>query len=233
MALLTKKKTGVPIDTAAAVRAFAQWALGLGDVRLDRLEGDEQREAVELIERADVSGDGGTRVDWQRLSKREKGRLEELLARAGGLPPDHFAQERRQAALRRKMAELGAEAKRLATLDRRQEADFFRVMHRQLESGHLWLPHVAWLTFVVAQFQAGKGLAPGACIEGDGDAMRLVYDGQLGMLGNCDQEGRLGSPSLVAWLTENGWLVDDARGRTRRIGLGPKTIKALRGGVTR
>jgi hypothetical protein len=187
---LTFKGTpkGVHHDVVASVRTFARTVLKIEDVRLGRLDPAEQHELVELVERGETRPEGGLGFDWKRLGKRRV-RFEELLARAAGLRPDYFAQQRKDAETFREIRELGAEARRAVALRREQEGDFFRAIYAKLENGHLLLAHAALLLSVIAQLQAGKTLAYGATIEGD----ELVIDATWGLLGRADPDGDFGS----------------------------------------
>jgi hypothetical protein len=224
--LTTRRKRSVDAGTLAAVRDFCTWAVGV-KIQWDRLDDGEAADLVRLVKKADL-GPGASGLDWDALTKNETKKFERLLAQGAGMDPDHFDKAREEARMLREMAALGAEARRATTLRREAEVDWFRAMYRHLESGHLWMQHLAVLTFVLVQMHAGKAIAHGARIEGEGDQMRLVYSGHFGMFGPADPEGTLAATWTLEWLVEQGWLVLEPRGMERRIGLGPKTRRALR-----
>jgi hypothetical protein len=227
---LVRRSEGVDANTISSVRHWAVGTLGLRDCDLRRLDSEEQREVVELLKQADTSDREKSGFDWEKLSKRQRARLERLLATAAGRSPDYFDAAREADRHAAKPRARAAEARRPRTLTRAEEDDFFRAMFRKMQSRHLWLGHVAILVGVIAQMRSGTTLAHNARLEGDGDQMEIVYDVIYGYLGAADPESELATKWYFDWLVAQGWLTASKKGRERRIGLGPKTIKALRGG---
>ena len=157
-------------------------------------------------------------------------RCEALIERAPDHEPGTFTQAREDAKSFREFAKIAADSRRRETLTRRGEVDFFAAMHAQLKSGHFWIGHVSVLVLVVSQLQGGRAIGPTASIEGAGASAELVFDHAWGLVdGGIDGEGNLENwRFLLDYLVENGWLTRAKSGPKWRIGLGPKTLEALR-----
>jgi hypothetical protein len=222
------RKSGAGVDSSVveSVRVWAVWAVGVKDVDLGRLPDAEQHEAVRLIEKADLADGQRGGIDWLRLEKHERTRLEGLLTRAAGMDGNYFERRRQEEQMAARFRQLGAEARRGLPFTREAERDFFAALAPRMASGHLRFSHVALLVALLAQLQSGETLAPGSTIENN----ELVIDLTYGLMGRADPNGEIAMvEKRLKWLAKHEWITISEEGRTWRISLGPKTLAALRG----
>lgn len=217
-------------EEAAGIRLWIRVNCEVGnDFEWKLLPSEDHAELAALVRT--VASDGGG-ADWTKLGRRQTRRLESLLAVGAGHPPDFFDLRRHEADVMRQFKELDVKSRRRNPLKRRQEMDWFQVMHAKLASGHLFVSHVSILTYVVAVLQTGKPLGPTQAIEGNGDDAVLAFDQSWSIIpGAIDGEDSLMRWRIqVEWLAEHDWLTLRRTGPTWRVGLGKATLVALRHG---
>ena len=222
---LTRNRPGVDRAQASATRNYLVVHTGVR-VSFDRLNDADRERLVELAKKLEKPSGG---LDWRQLSTRERKRLEALLEKGAGWEAGTFEAKRKDADAIRKLKALGAENRRRNPLTRRQQTDFFATMHAELKSGHFFVGHVALLTYLVAQFQAGEALGMMHSIEGQGAGAVLVFDVRWGLLGAISG----GEDDLVNWrfllehLVTFKWLTLAKQGPRWTVALGERTLAAL------
>ena len=226
--LLTRRRGGVNRDTKQATENFIKRQTTFTGVDLDRLEDDEQRDLVALIDKATRDILGGSNLS--RLSAKETRRYETLVEKTAG-QHGAFAAERDAAALRDKARALARRATRTARPKQGGEASLFETVGDHLARNILHAEHVACLGIVLAQLLDGKTLAPEARIEGGGDDVTLVVHDRFGLIGaDRDQHDLVAGRwrDAVQHLHRNNYVTLTKQGPEWRIGLSPRTLKALR-----
>jgi hypothetical protein len=190
-------------------------------VDIDRLDDDQVRELLDLIDKVKV--DGG--VNFKVLGRKERRRYEQLVERAALLAPGAFQRERDEVALRSKAATLAKRAARLAVPTPQREQAFLGQLGEDLREGAIDIEDIAVLIAVLGSLFEGEGSAPGSSVSGG----ELIVDRRYGVApASRDENGFLSrwEPSLQ-WLGEAGYLAVERSGPNYSIRVGAKTRAAL------
>jgi hypothetical protein len=166
------------------------------------------------------------------LTGRKLKRFEAILERASGLDAGTFERERADRAFRVKAAELARRVARLK-ITPQQERSLLAAIFQQADERALHAHHAGVLVLLLASFQAGRALAPGAEITVDADGERVLrYNRRLGFLGRA--AGEAGTPDrILRQLVANQWLTVNRAGGQDELRLGPRAKRTLAEGGTR
>jgi hypothetical protein len=190
-------------------------------VDIDRLDDDQVRELLDVIDKVKV--DGGT--NFKRLSRKERRRFEALTERACLLAPGAFQRERDEANLRDKAAALAKRAAQIAAPTPHREQAFIGQLGEGLREGSIDIEDVATLIAVLAALLEGQGLAPYSTVSGG----ELVVDRRYGVApASRDEIGVLARwQGNLQWLADAGYLEVERNGANYSIRVGAKTRAAL------
>jgi hypothetical protein len=221
----SRNTRGLTHDDVTALKSWLARHIDV-PVRVDRLDGDDQRALRDLVRRASTETGGR---NLRQLDKRELARFEALVERAGGLEAGELKRRRQEEETARKIVALGRRAARPAQPRGGEEIALLTLMHQHVRDGFLTLDGVAVLVFVLGQILAAEAISPGARIEGTGDTLVLVLDANVGLGQDFDPDA-----AITRWKPAldhaalNGWLRLDKRGRHWSVSLGPRTVEVLR-----
>jgi hypothetical protein len=221
----SRNTRGLTHDDVTALKGWLARHIDV-PVRVDRLDGDDQRALRDLVRKASTEG-GGRNLN--QLDRRELREFERIVERAGGLEAGELKRRREEEATARKIAALGRRASRPAQPRGGEEIALLTLLHEHVRDGYLSLEMLAVFTFLAGQILAAEALSPGARIEGRGDETTLVIDTQLGLGADYDPDGNVSrTKPAIQHLGDNGWLRLGQPGRHLHVQLGARTLQVLR-----
>src|SRR5436309_6490106 len=159
--MLPGKRRRWPVEPDVLANARASVARATG-VRIDTklLDEDERHRLVGLVRKIEASAEpGAIACDPDALGARERKTYERLVAKAGGLPSNHFAKAREDAKLQARVEELAREAMRPAPRPRYEEpgsVTFPKETYDLLRRGAIWLEDIAVLYLLTACFELAE-----------------------------------------------------------------------------
>jgi hypothetical protein len=196
-----------------------------GQADWTRLTVEDEIELVAVRHEARSEGDG-----LQLANQAIRDRWERLLETLAGLPEGHFKQERKNAAVDAKFAQLAAKARALRPPKPTAERAFLAELYRHTAERKLHVDRLPILILVIGQLLAGEPSSPTAHIEGQGVDAILVVDRRHGLAaGSHDPSGSMASwRKSLGQLHRTHWLsVQEGPGPQVRIGLGSRTLRLL------
>jgi hypothetical protein len=194
---------------------------------LDRLSEDEQHKVIELV---GIAGAGGA-WSWQKLTKKQRTTLEELVEKAADNP--RFFADARAAAEIQALAASAHKAAVRRPFTRREESGLLRELGDHLVHGYLTADQIAPLLVVFASLERGEAFAPQGRVERDPDGEPvLIVSKSYGLLTERqDWRGSMGAwRQALDHLAKNAWITLDASGGNQyEIRLGSRSKRAMRG----